>query len=213
MNLPNKLTMSRIIITILIAILLLLPFDAFGISFPQLFINELLKVDSRYLIAGVLFVIASLTDLFDGKIARKNNQVTDFGKMLDAIADKVLVNSVLIILSAQGFISAIIPVVIIFRDTIVDSIKMMAGNKGKVVAASNLGKIKSACMMTGVSLTLFNNLPFELWNLYVSDLLLIVASVLSVISGVQYYNDNKEIILKSGKWWKTFEKNVFFNVY
>ena len=199
MNLPNKLTMSRIIITILIIILLLLPFDAFGITFPQLFINELLKVDSKYLLAGVLFVIASLTDLFDGKIARKTNQVTDFGKMLDAIADKVLVNSVLIILAAQGFISAIIPVVIIFRDTIVDTIKMIAGNKGKVVAASKLGKIKSACMMTGVSLTLFNNLPFELWNLYVSDLLLIVASVLSVISGVQYYHDNKEFIFRSGK--------------
>ena len=166
---------------------------------PQLFINELLKVDSKYLLAGVLFVVASLTDLFDGKIARKKNLVTDFGKMLDAIADKVLVNSVLIILAAQGYISAIIPVVIIFRDTIVDSIKMIAGNKGKVVAASKLGKIKSACMMTGVSLTLFNNLPFELWNLYVSDLLLIVASVLSIISGVQYYHDNKEFILKSGK--------------
>ena len=198
MNLPNKLTMSRIVITILIIILLLLPFDAFGITFPQLFINELLKVDSKYLIAGVLFAIASLTDLFDGKIARKKNQVTDFGKMLDAIADKVLVNSVLIILASQGFISAVIPVVIIFRDIIVDSIKMMAGNKGKVVAASKLGKIKSACMMTGVALTLFNNLPFELWNLYISDLLLIVASVLSVISGVQYYHDNKEIILNSG---------------
>ena len=199
MNLPNKLTMSRIVLTILIIILLLLPFDTFGVEFPQLFINELLKVDSKYLIAGVLFVIASLTDLFDGKIARKKNLVTDFGKMLDAIADKVLVNSVLIILAAQGFISAIIPVVIIFRDTIVDSIKMIAGNKGKVVAASKLGKIKSACMMTGVSLTLFNNLPFELWNLYVSDLLLIVASVLSIISGVQYYHDNKEFIFKSGK--------------
>ena len=118
MNLPNKLTMSRIILTILIIVLLLLPFDAFGVAFPQLFINELLKVDSKYLIAGVLFVIASLTDLFDGKIARKKNLVTDFGKMLDAIADKVLVNSVLIILAAQGYISAIIPVVIIFRDTI-----------------------------------------------------------------------------------------------
>lgn len=199
MNLPNKLTMSRIILTITIIILLLLPFDAFGVAFPQLFINELLKVDSKYLLAGVLFVVASLTDLFDGKIARKKNLVTDFGKMLDAIADKVLVNSVLIILAAQGYISAIIPVVIIFRDTIVDSIKMIAGNKGKVVAASKLGKIKSACMMTGVSLTLFNNLPFELWNLYVSDLLLIVASVLSIISGVQYYHDNKEFILKSGK--------------
>ena len=199
MNLPNKLTMSRIILTILIVILLLLPFDTFGIEFPQLFINELLKVDSKYLIAGVLFVIASLTDLFDGKIARKKNLVTDFGKMLDAIADKVLVNSVLIILAAQGYISAIIPVVIIFRDTIVDSIKMIAGNKGKVVAASKLGKIKSACMMTGVSLTLFNNLPFELWNLNISNLLVIIATILSVISGVQYYHDNKEFIFKSGK--------------
>ena len=199
MNLPNKLTLSRIIITIMIIILLLLPFDAFGITFPQLFVNELLKVDSKYLIAGVLFIVAALTDLFDGKIARKKNLVTDFGKMLDAIADKVLVNSVLIILAAQGFISAIIPVVIIFRDTIVDSIKMIAGNSGKVVAASKLGKIKSACMMTGVSLTLFNNLPFELLNLNVSDLLLIVACVLSLISGVQYYHDNKEFILKSGK--------------
>jgi len=199
MNLPNKLTMSRIIITILIIVLLLLPFDAFGVTFPQLFINELLKVDSKYFIAGGLFAIAALTDLFDGKIARKKNMVTDFGKMLDAIADKVLVNSVLIILAAQGFISSIIPVVIIFRDTIVDSIKMIAGNKGKVVAASKLGKIKSACMMTGVALTLFNNLPFELWNLNVSDLLLIVACVLSLISGFQYYHDNKEFILKSGK--------------
>ncbi len=199
MNLPNKLTMSRIIMSILIIILLLTPFDAFGIEFPQLFVNELLKVDSKYLIAGVMFVIASLTDLFDGKIARKRNQVTDFGKMLDAIADKVLVNSVLIILAAQGYINAIIPTVIIVRDEIVNSIKMIAGNKGKVVAASSLGKIKSACMMTGISLTLFNNLPFELWNLYVSDLLLIVACVLSIISGVQYYYANKDVIMQGGK--------------
>ncbi len=199
MNLPNKLTMSRIILSFLIIILLLTPFDTFGIEFPQLFVNELLKVDSKYVIAGVLFVIASLTDLFDGKIARKRNQVTDFGKMLDAIADKVLVNSVLIILASQGYINAIIPTVIIVRDTIVNSIKMIAGNKGKVVAASKLGKIKSACMMTGISLTLFNNLPFELLNLNVSNLLLIIACVLSIISGVQYYYVNKEYIYQNNK--------------
>ena len=151
------------------------------------------------MIAGVLFVIASLTDMFDGKLARKRNQVTDLGKMLDAIADKVLVNSVLVILAAQGYISAIIPTVIIVRDEIVNSIKMLAGNKGKVIAASKLGKIKSVCMMTGVSLTLFNNLPFELWNLYVSDFLLIIACVLSIISGVQYYYANKSLIMQSGK--------------
>ena len=92
MNLPNKLTLSRIILSFVIILLLLTPFDAFGIEFPQLFVNELLKVDSKYVIAGVLFVIASLTDMFDGKLARKRNQVTDLGKMLDAIADKVLVN-------------------------------------------------------------------------------------------------------------------------
>ena len=199
MNLPNKLTLSRIILSFVIILLLLTPFDAFGIEFPQLFVNELLKVDSKYVIAGVLFVIASLTDMFDGKLARKRNQVTDLGKMLDAIADKVLVNSVLVILAAQGYISAIIPTVIIVRDESVNSIKMLAGNKGKVIAASKLGKIKSVCMMTGVSLTLFNNLPFELWNLYVSDFLLIIACVLSIISGVQYYYANKSLIMQSGK--------------
>lgn len=199
MNLSNKLTLSRIILSFVIILLLLTPFDAFGIEFPQLFVNELLKVDSKYVIAGVLFVIASLTDMFDGKLARKRNQVTDLGKMLDAIADKVLVNSVLVILAAQGYISAIIPTVIIVRDEIVNSIKMLAGNKGKVIAASKLGKIKSVCMMTGVSLTLFNNLPFELWNLYVSDFLLIIACVLSIISGVQYYYANKSLIMQSGK--------------
>ena len=199
MNLPNKLTLSRIILSFVIILLLLTPFDACGIEFPQLFVNELLKVDSKYVIAGVLSVIASLTDMFDGKLARKRNQVTDLGKMLDAIADKVLVNSVLVILAAQGYISAIIPTVIIVRDEIVNSIKMLAGNKGKVIAASKLGKIKSVCMMTGVSLTLFNNLPFELWSLCVADCVLIIACVLSIIAGVQYYCANKSLIMQSGK--------------
>ena len=194
MNLPNKLTLSRIILSFVIILLLLTPFDAFGIEFPQLFVNELLKVDSKYVIAGVLFVIASLTDMFDGKLARKRNQVTDLGKMLDAIADKVLVNTILVALSASGFVHPIIPIVVIFRDEVVNSIKMVSGNKGKVVAASKMGKIKTACMMTGIALTLFYNLPFELWNLKVADMLLVIAMVLSVISGVQYYIASKEII-------------------
>lgn len=194
MNLPNKLTLSRIILSFVIILLLLTPFDAFGIEFPQLFVNELLKVDSKYVIAGVLFVIASLTDMFDGKLARKRNQVTDLGKMLDAIADKVLVNTILVALSASGFVHPIIPIVVIFRDEVVNSIKMVSGNKGKVVAASKMGKYKTACMMTGIALTLFYNLPFELLNLKVSDMLLVIAMVLSVISGIQYYASNKEII-------------------
>ena len=193
MNLPNKITLSRIILTIVILILLVFPFEEAGLTMPQLFVSETIVVDIKYPIAGILFIIAALTDFVDGYLARKNNQVTDLGKMLDAIADKVLVNTVLVALAASGFIHPIIPVVIIFRDEVVNSIKMVAGNKGKVVAIKT-GKYKTACMMTGIALTLFYNLPFELWNLRVSDMLLVIATVLSVISGVQYYMMHKELI-------------------
>ena len=194
MNLPNKLTMSRIFMTILIIIILLFPFSDMGIDMPKIFVNESIVMDIRYIIAGVLFIVASLTDFVDGIIARKYNLITDFGKMIDAIADKILVNSVLIILSAQGFIHPVIPVIVILRDTVVDSIKMVAGSKGNVVAAIKTGKYKTACLMIGIVLTLFYDMPFELWNVHVSDFLLIVAAALSIISGIQYYSMNKKYI-------------------
>lgn len=197
MNLPNKLTMSRIIMAILIIIILLggnYITELVGFDMPKLFVNETIVVDLKYIIAGVLFIIASITDFLDGHIARKYGLITDFGKLIDAIADKVLVNSVLIILASQGFIHPIIPVIIIVRDTVVNSIKMLAASKGKVVAAIKLGKAKTACLMTGIVLTLFYNLPFELWNISVAKVLLLIATVLSVISGVQYYMLNKHLI-------------------
>ena len=194
MNLPNKLTMARIFISIIIIPVLLFPFDSMGITTTKFFINESLVVDIKYLIAGVLFIIGSLTDFLDGYIARKYNLITDFGKLIDAIADKMLVNSVLIILASTGTINAIIPVVVILRDTVVNSIKMLAASKGKVVAAIKSGKLKTACLMTGITLTLFYNLPFELWNLQVANILLLIATVLSIYSGVQYYILNKDLI-------------------
>lgn len=194
MNLPNKITMMRIILSLLIIFLLLFPFDATGITLPTLFINESIVVDIRYFICGCLFIAASLTDFIDGYLARKNNQVTDFGKMMDAIADKVLVNSVLIILASTGFISALIAVIIVVRDIVVDSIKMVAGSKGEVVAAIKSGKLKTIFLMVGITLTLFYNLPFELLNVKVSDACLIVAAVLSILSAIQYYNLNKKYL-------------------
>lgn len=199
MNLPNKLTMLRIYLSFLIIVILLFPFDAAGIVIPKLFINETIVADPKYLISGVLFIIAALTDFLDGYIARKYNLVTDFGKMIDAVADKVLVNSVLIILSATGFIHPLITVIIITRDSITNAIKMVAGNKGKVISASKLGKYKTMCMMVGITLTLFYNLPFELWNLKVSDFLLIIAAILSIISGIQYYQVNKHLLFDNAE--------------
>ena len=197
MNLPNKLTITRIIMSIVIIIILLggnYTVSLFGFEIPKLFVNEAIVIDLKYIIAGVLFIIASLTDFLDGYIARKYNLITDFGKLIDAIADKILVNSVLIILASQGFIHPIIPVVIISRDSVVNSIKMLAASKGKVVAAIKLGKLKTACLMVGIVLTLFYNLPFELYNISVAKALLFVATILSIISGVQYYTLNKHLI-------------------
>lgn len=194
MNLANKITMSRIVLSIVVIAILIFPFDAMGISTYKLFVAENLVVDIKYLIAGVLFIIASLTDFLDGYVARKYNMVTDFGKMVDAIADKMLVNSVLIILASSGSIHAIIPVIVILRDTVVNTIKMIVGNKGKAVAAIKSGKIKTACLMLGIALTLFYNLPFELINIRVADILLVIATIMSVVSGVQYYQMNKKLI-------------------
>lgn len=196
MNLPNKLTLLRIILSVLIIAFLLFPFQTAGINIPQLFINESIVVDVKYIISGVLFIIAAITDFLDGYIARKYNLVTDFGKLMDAIADKMLVNSVLIILSASGFIHPIIPIVIILRDTVVNTIKMIAASKGKVVAAIKSGKIKTICLMVGISLTLFYNLPFELFNLRIADFLLFIATVLSIISAIQYYVMNKHLLFE-----------------
>lgn len=198
MNLANKFTVFRIILSLIIIILLLFPFYNVNVYFPTYEIEKII-VDSKYILAGILFIIASLTDFLDGYIARKYNMTTDFGKLMDAIADKVLVNSVLIILAASNHISPIVAVIIVMRDTIVNSIRMLAASKGKVVAAIGSGKLKTVCMMLGISLTFFYNLPFELWNVKVSDFLLITATVLSLISAVQYYSMNRNLIKQNEK--------------
>lgn len=200
MNWPNKLTVLRLILSVVVIILLVFPFYAIGIQFPQYNISGISSpVELQYLIAGVIFIIASVTDFLDGYIARKYDLITDTGKMLDAIADKVLVNSVLIIFAVQNVISPIIPVVIIFRDTIIDSIRMLASNKGVVIAAGKAGKIKTATMMTGLTLLFFYNLPFEIWNIDVANVLVIIATVLSIYSGVEYYYKNKKLIFENNQ--------------
>lgn len=186
MNLPNKISLSRIFMTVFIIFLCLFPFYAININFPQYSIGGVV-VDLRYLISGVVFIIASISDFIDGKIARSNNLITDTGKILDSIADKVLVNSVLIIFASNGFIHPIIAVIYIFRDEIVNALRIHAAKNGIVVAAGMNGKIKTFAMMVGLSLMFFYNLPFELINIRVDKFLIYFATIMSVVSGVEYY--------------------------
>lgn len=196
MNVPNRITICRIFLAILLLILMIFPLNRIGFNFPEITIKEMI-IDSKYLICGVIFLIASVTDFLDGYLARKYNLVTDLGKVMDAIADKILVNGVLIILATEGYISVIVPVVIVSRDIIVDSIKMIAGQKNGAVGASNAGKIKTVFMMIGVTLIFFYNLPFSLFNITkVGEVLVLIATVLSIISGTQYYVKNKKYLSK-----------------
>ena len=187
MNLANKITFSRIVLSIVIMILLLFPFEGLGVELPTYLVNGTIYIELKYIVAGVIFIIASLTDFFDGRVARKYNMVTDFGKMIDAISDKMLTNSLLIILASDGMISPVIAVIFIVRDIAVDSIKMVVGNKGKAVAAIGIAKLKTATLMFGLVFTLFYNLPFELIGIRVSDCLLIISAILSLVSAFQYY--------------------------
>ena len=198
MNLPTKITVTRLILTVVILVLLCVPFSDFGFNIPRTDFNGV-QIQWEYIIAGVIFIIASLTDFLDGYLARKNNQVTDLGKMLDAIADKVLVNPILIVLAYNRFIPVLVPIIYITRDIVVDAIKMQAASKGKVQAAIKSGKYKTACMMVGLCLVFFYNIPFVFLSIRVDWGLLYIACILSVISAWEYFSINKELIFSSEK--------------
>lgn len=182
MNLPNKLTILRIL---LVPIMVIIPF--FGIK------GELYGIPITYLVIDFIFIIASITDKLDGYLARKNNQVTELGKMLDAIADKILVNPVLIIFAAEGIISPIVPVIIVIRDIVVNAVKMEAGRRGKAVAAIKSGKIKTAALMIGIVMLYIGDVPFIFKNIRVDLLLIYFATFMSLISMVEYITLNKKV--------------------
>lgn len=194
MNLPTKLTIVRIVFSVILIGVLVFPFDMVGIEIPV--VRAMIDLDLRYIIAGGIFIVASFTDFFDGYLARKYDMVTNRGKILDAIADKILVNPILIIFTAEGLIHPLIPVIVVTRDIVVDTIRMEAASKGKVVAAIHSGKVKTASMMFGLTLLFFSNMPFEYIGIRVDLFFIYFATIMSLVSMVQYYSMNKNILFE-----------------
>lgn len=197
MNLPNKITLCRIILIPFMMIVLL-----FGIE------SKFLGINVGNLIELAIFLIASFTDYLDGHIARKNNLVTNFGKFLDPIADKLLVLTALMMFVEAGKLPAWIPVVIAAREFMVSGIRMLAAGEGNVIAASMLGKIKTVSQMVAISLAFVDNnsfmaftskclcLPELILNILMS-LAMIVSVVATIWSGVDYFVKSKDVVLKS----------------
>jgi CDP-diacylglycerol--glycerol-3-phosphate 3-phosphatidyltransferase len=157
------------------------------------------------LLVLVVFVIASFTDFLDGYIARKYNLVTDFGKFMDPLADKLLVFSAFIILMEMGRIPGWIVMVIIAREFLVMGIRVLAASNQVVIAASMLGKLKTNSQMLVVIVLLLNNYPFSLiaglnygeGQNIVGTVLLYLAAILTLVSGIDYFIKNKDVILKT----------------
>ena len=199
MNLPTKITFSRIIaIAIMIITLVVLYFV--GLANPSFVIPDIPHTGINWLYFGlfVFFVIASFTDYLDGHLARKNNQVTDLGKFLDPVADKLLVNSMVIFLivpasyahNGQMNFSLWCAILLIARDIIVDALRFIAAQKGVVIGANIFGKAKTVLEMIAVSLVLLNGWPFIYfdanWPVRIADFFVYLCTFASVMSGIIY---------------------------
>lgn len=202
-NIPNMLTIFRIVLVIPILTFLFLD-NYNNIILYSFFINDYESVISLYfVIAGIIFAISALTDLLDGYLARKFKWVSQFGKIWDPIADKVVINGVLIVLAVTRDVSMYIPIILIFRDIIVDGYRMQALSEKKNIAANLFGKIKTIILFFGVMLVMFvfNSKNSEIfsskWELYIiQNGLLNIGLIFSVLSGISYImNFHKNKIL------------------
>ncbi len=196
MNLPNKLTVFRIILVPVLVLVWLFPYEQFNIMFYQFHVGNI-SLSLLNIIVLAIFAIASFTDFLDGNIARKHNLITTFGKFADPIADKLLVNTMFIIFAYERMIPVVPVVIMLARDTIVDGCRMIASKNGIVVSAGMLGKLKTVLQMFTIIFLLVNNLPFELIGLPFASFLLWFATLISVMSGYSYFIQLKEYIFES----------------
>lgn len=196
MNLPNRLTMIRILLIPLI-LLFLIPLPVMAATEQW---NSFLPLGGR-LVAFILFGLASLTDLIDGNLARRLGLVTTLGKFLDPIADKMLVVSVLIVLVQNGRVHALIAIMVIIREFVITGIRVIAADHGVVIAAGPLGKAKTVSQIVALLLILaepililYSGPAAGRWIRLVDDAALLVAVALTVISGVDYLLSNKQFL-------------------
>ena len=198
MNLPNKLTIFRII---LVPIMVIIPLLNLKYSF--------LGISISYWIMNLIFAIASYTDHLDGKLARKNNQITTFGKFADPLADKILVLAAMLILVEEGNLPAWIPIIVLFREFIVSGYRLIAVEKGgKVIAASIWGKIKTVTQMIAIILMFININNTNIFGAFISGkltgvpliinilstLLMTLSVIATIFSGWSYIKNGKDLL-------------------
>lgn len=188
MNLANKITLARIFLVPIIMFFLLV-----NVKFPHIRIEQFV-ITYNQIIAALIFIVAASTDSLDGYIARKRKLVTNLGKLLDPLADKLLVSAVLISLVEMGKVGAWIAIVIISREFAVTGLRQIALLEGHVIAASKWGKWKTATQITAIIALLINNFPFAFINFRFDIIASWVAAIITLYSGFDYFIKNKHVI-------------------
>lgn len=191
MNLPNKITVSRIFLIPLILIILTIDFNWGEINIG----NNSLPVTQ--LVAGIIFIFASITDWLDGYIARKYNLITNMGKFLDPLADKLLVSAAFIMLIELQIAPAWIVIVIISREFAITGFRLVASGEGVVLAASSMGKLKTVSQILAVILLMLNNFPFSYTSIPFDMIMLYIALIFTVWSGLDYFVKNWNVMRDS----------------
>lgn len=191
MNIPNQITISRIFLIPVFMIFLLIPF-AWGEV-------QLLGADIpvSHLIAALIFIIAAATDWLDGYYARKHNLVTNMGKFLDPLADKLLITAALISLVGLDMFPAWAAILILSREFAVTGLRLVASGEGQVIAASKWGKWKTVSQIVAASALMLHNILFELIAVPFATIMIYVAVILTLISGIDYFIKNKHVLNKT----------------
>lgn len=191
MSLPNKITLSRICLIPIFIIILSIPLDlgAWNIGATDLPIT--------HFIAALIFIIASTTDWLDGYVARKYQLITNMGKFLDPLADKLLVSAAFILIVELGLAPAWVVILIISREFAVTGLRLVAAGEGIVLAASKMGKLKTVSQILAIILLLLHNFPFSYIGLPIDIILLYIALILTVWSGVEYFVKNWHVMRDS----------------
>lgn len=191
MNLPNKLTMMRIALVPVVVLVYLC------IDENVLVLSSTCGLALRDVLAFLIFAIASITDMLDGMIARKYNLITSFGKFADPIADKLLVNTMLILMVYTHQANVVAVLLMIARDLFVDGLRLTASASGKVVSAGFFGKLKTVLQMFALVFLLLKNWPFVFIGIPMDTILLWAATLASLYSGFVYFMQLKKYVLES----------------
>lgn len=191
MNIPNQITVSRVIMIPIFVIFMLIDFGWGDVTFLGA------TIPAGHLAGAIIFILASVTDFIDGYYARKYNLVTNMGKFLDPLADKLLVAAALIILVDLGYAPAWVVIVILSREFAVTGLRAILAQGGEVVAAKQLGKIKMWTQIVAISALLLHNVFFEMFSIPFATVMLYVAMFFTIWSGWDYFYANRRVLLDS----------------